>query len=326
MKKIIKWLLVLIGIVVLGITGLLGFVKFGLPNLNEAEDLKIEYTPERIQHGEYLAKHVMICVDCHSKRDFSRFAGPIDMQLAGSGGELFGREMNFPGNFYSRNITPHGLKDWTDGELFRTITTGMTKDGSALFALMPYHNYGQLDREDIYSVIAYVRTLKPIENHVPASEPDFPMNFIINTMPKEASFSKKPAEEDLLAYGKYVFTAASCNECHTQKVQGEPLPGMFLAGGFEFPLPNKTVVRSANITPDMETGIGKWTEEEFVNRFKKYSDSTFVAQPVGPGEFQTVMPWLFYTGMKETDLKAIYAYLKTVPAVSNNVTKTEPLP
>lgn len=326
MKRILKWFFVLLAIIIIAIAGLLSYVKFGLPNLKSAEDLKIEYTPERIQRGEYLANHVTLCVDCHTRRDYSRFAGPVNRAELGAGGELFGRQMNFPGNFYSANITPYYLKDWTDGELFRTITTGMTRDGRALFALMPYHSYGQLDREDIYSVIAYIRTLKPIESTVPPSEADFPMNFIINTMPREASFTTRPPEEDLINYGKYVFTAAACNDCHTRTVNGEPVPGMHLAGGFEFPMPNKTIVRSANITPDMETGIGKWTEAEFIQRFKKYSDSTFTPQPVAEGEFQTVMPWLFFTGMKETDLRALYAYLKTIPPVQNKVTITEQRP
>jgi cytochrome c2 len=323
MKRIIKWFLVLISIILVAVAGILAYVKFGLPNLNDPEDIRIEYTAERIERGKYLANSVMICMDCHTKRDFSKFAAPVFEDQFGAGGELFGKEMNFPGNFYSKNITPYHLKDWTDGEIFRAVTTGVNKNGEALFPVMPYHNYGQTDREDIYSVIAYIRSLKPIESNVPVSEAEFPMNFIINTLPKEATFITKPSEEDQLAYGKYVFNQAACSECHTRKEKGTPVPGMFLAGGFEFPMPNKTLVRSANLTTDMETGIGKWTEAEFVHRFKKYADSTFVPQPVQMGEFQTVMPWLFYSTMKEEDLKAIYAYLRTVPAISNNVTKFE---
>jgi len=51
---------------------------------------------------------------------------------------------------------------------------------------MPYPNYGRMDKEDIYSMIAYIRSLAPIENEVPESKPDFPMNFIINTIPVKA--------------------------------------------------------------------------------------------------------------------------------------------
>lgn len=94
---------------------------------------------------------------------------------------------------------------------------------------------------------------------------------------------------------------------------------MELAGGFEFPMPHGGTARSANITPDKETGIGKWTEEAFVQRFKLYSDSALI--PVNKGEFNTVMPWTMFSTMKTEDIKAIYAYLKTVKPIKNKVVK-----
>ncbi len=318
MKKFLKVALIVLTVIVLAVAGLLSYVKTALPNVAEAQDIKIDYTPERIAHGKYLANYVMVCMDCHSKRDFSKFAGPIIPGTFGGGGELFGTALGFPGNFYSRNLTPYNLKDWTDGELFRAITTGVSKDGHALFPLMPYQNYGQIDKEDIYDVIAYIRTLEPIANDVPASEPQFPMNFIINTIPKEASFTTKPDTTELIAYGKYLFTSASCSDCHTRKEKGEPVEGMYLAGGFEFPFPDG-VIRSSNITPDKETGIGSWTQQDFVRKFKVFADSSFVAHQVKPGDFNTLMPWSYYGKMKESELTAIYAYLQTVPAVHNKV-------
>jgi hypothetical protein len=94
-----------------------------------------------------------------------------------------------------------------------------------------------------------------------------------------------------------------------------------LAGGFEFPLVTGGIVRSANITQDQESGIGKWSEDDFVKRFKSYTDSTYVGVKVKKGEFNTVMPWTMYGGMKVQDLKAIYAYLKTIKPIQNNVIK-----
>jgi mono/diheme cytochrome c family protein len=323
MKKALRIILIIVTVVVLAVAGILSYVKFSLPgaNVKEAENLKIEYTPERIERGKYLANNVSACMDCHSKRDYNTFGAPMVAGTLGQGGELFGTAMGFPGNYYAPNITPYGIGTWTDGELVRAITTGVSKDGHALFPVMPYANFGKLDKEDIYSIVAYVRTLKSIENDVPKSSPDFPMNFIINTIPHEAAFTSIPDTSDLIAYGKYVFTAAGCNECHTPQEKGQPVEGKYLAGGFEFPFPDGSVVRSLNITPDKQTGIGNWTEEQFVNRFKLYSDSTYVLTSVKPNEFKTIMPWLFYTHMKDTDLKAIYAYLQTVPPVENKVTK-----
>jgi mono/diheme cytochrome c family protein len=323
MRKIFKVVLIIIGIVIIAIAGLLTYVKVGMPNIEKAADLKIDYTPQRIERGKYLANNVMVCIDCHSQRDYTKFGAPLKPGSFGGGGELFGVEMGFPGNFYSANLTPYHLKDWTDGELFRAITTGVSRDGRALFPIMPYPNFAQVDKEDIYSVIAYIRTLEPVQNDVPKSELGFPMNLILNTIPKEATFSQRPDKNDQIAYGKYLLTSASCGDCHSKREQGEPLPGMFLAGGMEFPFPDQTVLRSANITSDKESGIGAWTEDEFLNRFRAFRDSTFVPTDVKDGEFKTVMPWLFYSRMEDDDLRAIFAYLKTVPPVNHKVVKFE---
>jgi mono/diheme cytochrome c family protein len=323
MKKVWKIILIVIVVIVVALTGMIGYIKTALPDIAAAENLKIDYTQARIERGKYLANSVTMCIDCHSQRDFTTFGGPVVPGTEGKGGELFGKDLGFPGDFYAPNITPAGIGDWTDGELFRSLTTGVSKDGHALFPLMPYPNLGQLDKEDIYSIIAYIRTLKPIENPVPKSAPIFPVSILINTMPKEANFTSIPPKEELVPYGEYIFTASSCNDCHTPMEKGERMANKFAAGGFEFNLPDGTVVRSSNLTPDKETGIGNWTEQQFIARFKLYSDSTYVPHKVGPGDFKTVMPWTSYTGMEDYDLKAIYAYLQTLPAVKNQVVKFE---
>lgn len=323
MKKIWKIVLIAFAVIVVAITSLIGYVKTALPNIAEAQDLKIEYTAERIARGEYLATSVSMCMDCHSTRDYSKFAAPTIPGTEGKGGELFGRTMGFPGNFYAPNITPAGIGNWTDGELFRALTTGVSKDGHALFPVMPYPNFGQMDKEDIYSIIAYIRTLKPIENNVPASEADFPVSILINTMPQEANLKALPEQKELIAYGKYMANASGCTECHTPMDKGKRIMDKFMAGGFEFPLPDGTLVRSVNLTPDKQTGIGHWTEQQFVSRFKMYADPSYVPQTVGAGDFKTVMPWNDYSRMKEDDLKAIFAYLKSIPAINNSVVRFE---
>ncbi len=308
-------------ILILGIVGLLSYVSFALPDVGEPETLRVELTPERIERGRYLANSVSVCMDCHSKRDWNKFGGPVIEGTWGQGGDVFDQKEGFPGKFYARNITPSGLKDWTDGEILRAVSSGVSKDGRALFPIMPHPNFGKMDREDLYSLIAYVRTLKPIDHKVPDSEQDFPMNFIINTIPVKAKFGKIPDPADKVAYGAYLLNAALCNNCHTQQVEGEYVDGMTLAGGFEFQLTTGGIVRPANITPDMETGIGSWTEQQFVERFKLYTDSAYKPADIKPGDFNTLMPWLMYSTMKPDDLKAIYAYLRTVKPVKNQVVK-----
>ncbi|HTH55014.1 MAG TPA: hypothetical protein VL728_03160 [Cyclobacteriaceae bacterium] len=321
MNKVLKIAGIVLAVIVIGVGALLTYVKTALPNVGDPEVVKIEYTNQRVERGKYLASHVCVCMDCHSKRDWSKFSGPLADRTLGQGGERFDQTVLLPGVFISKNITPEGISRYTDGELFRVITTGVNKEGQAMFPLMPYSHYGQMDREDIYSIIAYVRSIPPIKNEIAASVPDFPMNFIINTIPRKANLQPKPDTSDILAYGSYIVNASGCNECHTQVNKGMIIPELMFSGGRDFMFPDGSVVRSANITPDDETGIGKWTKEAFIQRFKMYADSSYVLPSVGRGEYNSYMPWTMYAGMTRQDLGAIYTYLKTVKPIANKVVK-----
>jgi hypothetical protein len=316
LKKILKYSLT---IIVTLVVALASYLKFGLPNVGQAPKLKVEATAERIERGKYLANYVCVCVDCHSTRDWGVFSGPIVEGTLGKGGEKFGEEVGFPGTYYSRNITPSGLKDWTDGEIFRAITCGVSKDGSALFPVMPYPYYGKMDVEDINCIIAYIRTLQPIENTPAVSKSNFPMNFIVNTIPKKGEPKNMPLETNVENYGNYLASAAACIECHTPVDKGQIIASKAYSGGREFAFPNGNIIRSSNITQDEKTGIGSWTEKQFVQLFKIRSDSAALHQKVGPNDFNTIMPWTMYGKMKPEDLKAIFAYLKTVKGIRNQV-------
>lgn len=319
MKKFFKVSAFAVVLLIGAVIAVLTYITKFKPNI-PVEEVKIEYTPERVERGKYIAHHVAQCIDCHSARDWSRFSGPIFPGSEGKGGEAFDRKIGFPGAYYAPNITPYNLKGWSDGELFRAITAGVGKDGRALFPVMPYLSFGKMDREDIYSVIAYIRSLPSVENTAPAPESDFPMNIIIRTIPAKAEFSQKPPPADQINYGKYLTGAASCIECHTPATGGQLIEGMEYAGGRYFPMAEGGTVVSSNITPDKETGIGNWTEETFIQRFKAF-DKSNAHVAVKPGEFNTNMPWSKYAGMKKEDLAAIYAYLRTVKPIANKIEK-----
>lgn len=320
MKKAVKIVLAVTGIAV-ALSGLaLTYVKLMLPDVGPAPVMTVERSPERIARGKYLANHVTVCIDCHSVRDWTLFSGPIVPGTEGRGGEEFREEMGFPGNFYSANITPSGIGDWTDGELFRAITTGVDREGNALFPVMPYDHYGKMDPEDVKSIIAYLRTLKPVEYEAPASQPAFPMNFILNTIPEEPAFQALPDKNDTLAYGAYLVNAAACVVCHTPAEKGQLVGELMFAGGRSFPMPRGTVT-SSNITPDETTGIGTWDKQAFISRFKMYADPAFQAQPSEKSPYATVMPWIMYAGMTDEDLGAIYEYLRSLEPIRNKVTK-----
>jgi mono/diheme cytochrome c family protein len=323
MKKVLKVISILILVLIVAVVVIVSYVKISLPDVGLAPDIKINNSAEHIQRGSYLANHVLACMDCHSKRNDAEFAAPLIEGTLGQGGEKFDQSLGFPGVYYAANITPAGIGTLTDGEIFRAITTGVAHDGHAMFPVMPYQAYGKLDKNDIEDVIAYLRTLKPITNTVIPAQSDFPMSIIINTIPQKAVLTTIPSSDDSLAYGKYLFTAAACHDCHTPFDKGKYDETKFLSGGREFQLPTGRIY-SANITPDEETGIGFWSKESFVNQFKQYRDSTVMHRKLKAGEMQTIMPWTAYAGMTDKDLAAIYTYLKTVPAISNKVVKLKP--
>ena len=130
MKKLLKIIGVLLVVVVLVAIGGITYITQALPNIAEPTDLHVEITPERVARGAYLANHVTVCMDCHSTRDWNRFSGPTEAGTLGKGGELFDKNQGFPGSFTSKNITPFNLKGWSDGDIYRTITSGVDKDGN----------------------------------------------------------------------------------------------------------------------------------------------------------------------------------------------------
>lgn len=318
MKKLFKMAGIILLLLLVVASAIAAYVSFLLPDVGKAPQLKIDYTPERIARGSYLANNVAACMACHSKRDFRFFAGPVDSATFGAGGEKFGRDKGFPGNVYTTNITPYALHNWTDGEIYRAITEGVHKNGNALFPIMPYERFAQMEREDIYAIIAYVRTLKPIKQDHPERELDFPLNFIVNTIPAKADLTKTINRNNTIEYGKYLVNAASCIQCHTKQEKGELVKGMEFAGGDKFHTP-AGVVYSKNITPDRETGIGSWTREQFIQRFAQYRDRAYRTTVLRSKDFNTPMPWMTYSQMTNEDLSAIYDYLCTVKPVTHNI-------
>lgn len=301
------------------------YLKYFLPNI-KVKDLKVEVTKERIERGKYLANHVLVCVDCHSKRDWSKYSGPIVPGTEGMGGEIFDQKMGLPGKYISSNITPYALANWSDGEIYRAITSGVGKRNNTIFPVMPFKAYGTLDDEDIYCVIAYIRSIPSIKNDIPASKSDFPVNFLINTMAKEGHPSKRPPQQDSLKYGKYITTAAACIECHTPITgKGDLIMGKAYSGGRKFPLEGVGTIVSTNITFDKKTGIGEWDKDKFIHVFKSYDLTTHVPAKFEKGDINTLMTWTMYSKMDTADLISIYNYLKSLPPIENNDVKSKPL-
>lgn len=149
------------------------------------------------------------------------------------------------------------------------------------------------------------------------------------------------SREDLIARGKYLVNTSACHDCHTPKIMtpnGPEFDTTRLLSGHPAAAPkpkvNKDALKdwvlfgqdltsaagpwgvsfAANLTND-ETGLGNWTEEQFLNAIRKGKYKGLE----GSRDLLPPMPWQVYRGMHDADLKAIYAYLKTTKPVSNIV-------
>lgn len=148
---------------------------------------------------------------------------------------------------------------------------------------------------------------------------------------------------DPVARGKYLVNTSGCHDCHTPWKMGAkgPEPDMtrMLSGHpegvvMEEPVlrpgqwaggPTNTVFKgpwgtsfTANLTPDVNTGLGIWTQEMFMRAIRE-GKHMGQSRPILPP-----MPWPVYRNFSDDDLRAVYAYLRTIPAIHNRV--PEPLP
>jgi mono/diheme cytochrome c family protein len=273
-------------------------------------NLKVEMTPARIARGKYIFT-LSDCSGCHSGRDFSRFDGPVIQSQLGQGVE-FPKEMGLPGHIASRNITTDietGIGGWTDGEKIRAIREGISRDGTMLFPMMPYERFRNMSDEDVMSLVAYLNTLPPVKHKVERSQVEFPVSVLVKSAPQPAGSVAPPDRADRAKYGGYLVNMAGCSGCHTQSDKGKPKAGWDFAGGERFTFPGAVVV-SANISPDPQTGIGRWSEQDFIEKFQCYREYAENGSPqVGPENF-TIMPWLEFSQLETNDLRAIYSFLR----------------
>ena len=317
-RILLTLLLVIVGLA----AGGLAYLYFRKPAMALPAAIKVEMTPERIARGRVLFQTIADCDGCHSERDFTRVGGPVVTSGRGRGTVLSSIMNGLPGTVVAPNITPDpetGIGSWTDGEKIRAIRDGVDRDDRALFPMMPYSGYRNMSDEDVQSVVAYLNSLPPIRNPLPRTKLNFPVNLFIKSVPQPAGVVPAADRSDKAKYGQYLVAIGGCADCHTPTRKGQPIPEKELAGGQVFATTMGTVV-SANITPDIETGIGKWSEEFFLKKFYDYKEYAAGGAPkaAGPEAF-TLMPWLGFSQLPPEDLAAVYAWLRTAKPVHNSV-------
>lgn len=252
-----------------------------------------------VEQGKYLTE-IAGCWGCHTPRDPETFQVYEGRDF--SGGEVF--DLGPLGQVQSKNLTSDpatGLGDWSDEEIITAVTTGVSRDGLHLFPVMPYSTFSGMAQDDLAAVVAYLRTLDPIENTVPRVQvlPVEAMPVISYRGPAEA-----PDPADTEARGRYLFSGVlACTDCHTpvDPDTGAPEMDKFLAGGQPYEGPWGTVY-GGNITPDQETGIGDWTDAEI---------ERVLREGIRPdGRVVVLMPVEDYEFLTDEDVAAVIWYLR----------------
>lgn len=272
-----------------------------------------EPTPARLERGRYIVEGPAHCFECHSDVDWEKPGGQPKAGRKGGGTEFAKYGMPW---LVAPNITPDvesGAGSWTDEQIARAIREGIGHDGRRLFPVMPYVYFQQMSDEDLASVIVYLRSIDPVRNFLPRTQiPEA----IKGSLPAHQPISDPISSPDLsdpVARGKYLVTIAGCSSCHTPTKQGQKIANMEFGGGVLFKGPWGQV-NTANITPD-PSGISYYDEALFIN--------TMRTGHVGARKLASIMPWGYFRNMTDEDLKAIFAFLQTVPPVKHRVDNTE---
>ena len=255
--------------------------------------------------GAYLAAAAG-CADCHTdaKNRGRPYAG--------------GRALTTPfGTFYAPNITPDpetGIGRWSDAQFLNALREGLSPDGANYFPVFPYPSFTKITDDDARAIKAYLFAQPAVRQANRAHDVAFPFSwrFLLNGW-KLLFFRPgpyRPAPERGEAYnrGAYLVTAlAHCGECHTPRNWfGATEPSRFLAGTSHGP-EGKAV---PNITPDPDTGIGTWSEQDIITLLKdgQTPDFDFVGGAMGEIVRNT-------SRLDDDDRQAIAVYLRSLPPI-----------
>ena len=308
-----KILIVLALIVVAVVIGVPAYLYGAYPKVRPAAAMTAPRTPEAIERGRYIAEALTGCPACHSPIDESR---PGDFPQAGLelAGRVFPEGAGFPGKIVAPNITPDpdtGVGSWTDGEIVRAIREGVSRDGRPLFPLMNYPGYRDLSDDDVLSIVAFLRTRKPVRRDNGRTELDFPVGMMIRTLPQPLDGPPPGLPAGGVERGRAMLKIMLCGECHTPRDnRGNPIAGKELAGGNEFKGP-WGVVYSANITGHPSAGIGTFSNDDLERVFRAGKNRA--------GRDLWVMPWSITKNLNDADMDALIAALREVPASPNLV-------
>ncbi|WP_380178671.1 c-type cytochrome [Kalamiella sp. sgz302252] len=258
-----------------------------------------------IAKGKYLAQ----AADCGACHTSTQQGAPM------AGGYAIHSPL---GNIYASNITPsvrYGIGEYSEEEFGRAVREGIDKQGRHLYPAMPYTAYNKITDEDVHALYYYfMHGVAPVEQAAPETHLPFPFSIrasmaVWNLLYAEnKTFVPDPHKSPEVNRGDYLVNAlAHCDTCHTPRNfllaqnNARAFSGSSLGSWY-----------APNITPDLQSGIGSWSSDELARYLK--TGHIAKAQAAGPMA-EAVEHGLAH--LKETDIQAITAYLRQVPAVNS---------
>ena len=253
-----------------------------------------------VTRGKYLAT-MGDCEACHTASGGTPFAG--------------GLEMDTPfGKIPTPNITPDkatGIGNYTDAQFIRVFHAGIRRDGAYLYPVMPFPWYAKVTNDDVLAIKAYLFSLPPVNAPRKPLQVSFP--FDVRTglavwdavFLREGVFKPDPAKSAQVNRGAYIVEGLEhCGECHDQR-------NLLGAGAVAKPLQGGEIDHwyAPNITSDVRTGIGRFTDEQLFS-YLKTGTAPGMGTVVGPMA-QTQHESL--SKLTDDDLHAIVAYLRSTP-------------
>lgn len=314
MKTALRYFLYLLVLLIVAVVGFVSFLQIrGIPKyeVDKIDYPQVQFDSAMVAHGAKIAS--VQCVVCHRGSD-GKLSGRLLGELPPEFGEI-----------HSANITQSktaGIGSWTDAQLAYLIRTGVRPDGQFIPNYMP--KFPHLSEYDLKCVIAFLHSDLP---YVQASEiakvpskPSLLAKFLCLVAFKKIPYPAAPVAEpdtgDAVAFGHYLVTGRyDCYPCHSAdfKTLNQEFPektGGYLGGGNKMVSLDGKERLTANLTPDEETGLGRWTLDDFAKamRESKNKDGHTLRDPMLP-----------YNSLTDTEIKSMWAYLQSVPKISNKV-------
>lgn len=298
MMKVLKWLgLTAAGLVLLVACAAAYILVAGGRKANATvvapeESVAIPTDSAALARGRHLAEAINKCVDCH-RADFGGgmvIDDPKFMRLAAPN---LTRGRGGVGTAYSD-------VDWV-----RALRHGVNRSGRKV-VLMPAEVYTNMDDADLGAVIAFVKSVPPVDREQPAPEfgpiarmllatGNFPLHVYDHIDHSRRTVVPRAPESDTVAYGRYLATIGGCTACHRANLAGGPIPGM-----------PPGARPAANLTP---AGIGHYSEQDFFRALREGQ------RPGGAPIDSLAMPWPASGRMTDAEIHAVWRYLRSVPPV-----------